>query len=433
MAIVIIFLVMFLLMFLGMPVFVSMAVSGVCYLLGTGNGPLSMISNSMVNGLSDISLMAIPFFILVGELMNISGMTERMLDFSMYFIGKFRGGLAHACIVVNVIFSLVSGSGPADAAAISPVLLPRMKKEGYPEEFSAALNAAAAVLGPIIPPGIPMVFLALITNLSIGRLFFGALIPGLIMAGSMHLIVLFAARKMDLKIDKGGAEEGGESFLSVLKKAVLSLIAPVIIIVGVLTGMATVTEIAILACAYVLLIGVFVYRTISFKAMYQFFCKMALFSAIIMALFTVADIFSYIIAVEGLSNQLVALIERYHISPTVFLLAINIFFLFLGMIMDATPAMLIFGPVLLPLANQLGIDSIHFGMIMICNLMIGLITPPVGALLFIESKLSGISFERITKAVLPFVAALLVCQLLITYIPWTVTWLPNLIFGTGGG
>ena len=132
MAIVIIFLVMFLLMFLGMPVFVSMAVSGVCYLLGTGNGPLSMISNSMVNGLSDISLMAIPFFILVGELMNISGMTERMLDFSMYFIGKFRGGLAHACIVVNVIFSLVSGSGPADAAAISPVLLPRMKKEGYP-------------------------------------------------------------------------------------------------------------------------------------------------------------------------------------------------------------------------------------------------------------------------------------------------------------
>lgn len=257
MAIVIIFLVMFLLMFLGMPVFVSMAVSGVCYLLGTGNGPLSMISNSMVNGLSDISLMAIPFFILVGELMNISGMTERMLDFSMYFIGKFRGGLAHACIVVNVIFSLVSGSGPADAAAISPVLLPRMKKEGYPEEFSAALNAAAAVLGPIIPPGIPMVFLALITNLSIGRLFFGALIPGLIMAGSMHIIVLFATRKMNLKVDEP-QEENRESFGSVFKRSVLSLIAPVIIIAGVLTGMATVTEIAILACAYVLVIGIFV-------------------------------------------------------------------------------------------------------------------------------------------------------------------------------
>lgn len=432
MAIVIIFLVMFLLMFLGMPVFVSMAVSGVCYLLGTGNGPLSMISNSMVNGLSDISLMAIPFFILVGELMNISGMTERMLDFSMYFIGKFRGGLAHACIVVNVIFSLVSGSGPADAAAISPVLLPRMKKEGYPEEFSAALNAAAAVLGPIIPPGIPMVFLALITNLSIGRLFFGALIPGLIMAGSMHIIVLFATRKMNLKVDEP-QEENRESFGSVFKRSVLSLIAPVIIIAGVLTGMATVTEIAILACAYVLVIGIFVYRTITLKSMFQVFCKMALFSSIIMALFTVADIFSYIIAVEGLSAQLVALVEQYNITLVMFLLGINIFFLFLGMIMDATPAMLIFGPVLLPIANQLGIDSIHFGMVMICNLMIGLVTPPVGALLFIESKLSGVSFERITKASLPFIVALLVCQLIITYVPWTVTWLPNLIFGIGGG
>ena len=432
MAIVIIFLVMFLLMFLGMPVFVSMAVSGVCYLLGTGNGPLSMISNSMVNGLSDISLMAIPFFILVGELMNISGMTERMLDFSMYFIGKFRGGLAHACIVVNVIFSLVSGSGPADAAAISPVLLPRMKKEGYPEEFSAALNAAAAVLGPIIPPGIPMVFLALITNLSIGRLFFGALIPGLIMAGSMHIIVLFATRKMNLKVDEP-QEENRERFGSVFKRSVLSLIAPVIIIAGVLTGMATVTEIAILACAYVLVIGIFVYRTITLKSMFQVFCKMALFSSIIMALFTVADIFSYIIAVEGLSAQLVALVEQYNITLVMFLLGINIFFLFLGMIMDATPAMLIFGPVLLPIANQLGIDSIHFGMVMICNLMIGLVTPPVGALLFIESKLSGVSFERITKASLPFIVALLVCQLIITYVPWTVTWLPNLIFGIGGG
>ena len=432
MAIVIIFLVMFLLMFLGMPVFVSMAVSGVCYLLGTGNGPLSMISNSMVNGLSDISLMAIPFFILVGELMNISGMTERMLDFSMSFIGKFRGGLAHACIVVNVIFSLVSGSGPADAAAISPVLLPRMKKEGYPEEFSAALNAAAAVLGPIIPPGIPMVFLALITNLSIGRLFFGALIPGLIMAGSMHIIVLLATRKMNLKMDEP-QEENRESFGAVLQRSVLSLVAPVIIIAGVLTGMATVTEIAILACAYVLVIGMFVYRTITLKSMFQVFCKMALFSSIIMALFTVADIFSYIIAVEGLSTQLVALVERYDITPVMFLLGINIFFLFLGMIMDATPAMLIFGPVLLPIANQLGIDSIHFGMVMICNLMIGLVTPPVGALLFIESKLSGVSFARIAKASVPFIGALLVCQLIITYVPWTVTWLPNLIFGTGGG
>ncbi len=430
MAIIIVFLVMFLLMFLGMPVFVSMAISGVCYLLGTGNGPLAMVSNNMVNGLSNISLMAIPFFILVGELMNISGMTERMLKFCMFFIGKFRSGLAHACILVNVVFSLVSGSGPADAAAISPIMLPEMKKVGYKEEFSAALNAAAAILGPIIPPGIPMVFLALITNLSVGRLFFGAMIPGLLMAGSLHILVIIQTRKMDLKPRK--TEMNWKDFWDVLRESSLSLLAPAIIIAGVLTGVATVTEIAILACAYVLVIGIFVYRTITLKALYKVFCDQALFCSIIMALFAVAGIFSYLIAVEGLGKQLIALVEQYQISAAMFLLLANIFFLFLGMIMDATPAMLIFGPILLPIANELGIDTIHFGTVMICNLMIGLITPPVGALLFIESKLSGISFDRITKASIPFVGALLVVQLIITYVPWTVTWLPNLIFGAGG-
>lgn len=430
MAILLVFVLMFLLMFLGVPVFVSMAVSGVAYLLGTGNGPLTMISNSMVNGLSNISLMAIPFFILVGELMNITGMTERMLKFCMFFIGGFKGGLGHACVLVNVIFSLVSGSGPADAAAISPILLPKMKDEGYEEDFSAALNAAAAILGPIIPPGIPMVFLALITNLSVGRLFFGAMIPGLIMAGFLHILVILKVRKMPVKAHKSTMTWKG--FWAVLKEASLSLVAPVIIIGGVLTGIATVTEIAILACFYVIIIGAFVYKTITFKSMYKAFCENALFSSIIMALFAVAGIFSYLIAVEGLGQQLVALVERYDIGPFVFLLVVNIFFLFVGMIMDATPAMLIFGPLLLPIANRLGIDSIHFGMVMICNLMIGLITPPVGGLLFIEAKLANISFERIAKASIPFIIALLLSQVIVTYVPATVTWLPNLIFGTGG-
>ncbi len=427
MAILIVFLLMFLLMFLGMHVFVSMAVAGVCYLLGTGNGPLAMISNSMVNGLSNMSLMAIPFFILVGELMNISGMTDRLLKFSMFFIGKFKGGLAHACIVVNVIFSLVSGSGPADAAAISPVLLPKMKEEGYPEDFSAALNAAAAVLGPIIPPGIPMVFLALITNLSVGRLFFGALLPGLIMAGALHILVIFKIRKMNLKQQE--SQMTWKGFWDVLRESSLSLIAPIIIIAGVFTGVATVTEVAILATAYVLVIGIFVYKTVALKDMYEVFRSTALFSSIIMALFAVSGIFSYLIAVEGLGETLVELVNAYHVTPFMFLFLINIFFLFLGMIMDATPAMLIFGPLLLPISEQLGIDSIHFGMVMICNLMIGLVTPPVGGLLFIESKLSGLSFERIAKASAPFIVALMASQIIITYVPGVVTWIPNMIFG----
>ncbi len=427
MAILIVFIVMFFFMFLGMDIFISMAVAGSVYLLATGNGPMTMISNSMVNGLSNISLLAIPFFILVGELMNIAGMTDRTLKFALFFIGKIKGGLAHACIAVNVIFSFVSGSGPADAAAISPVLLPAMKEEGYPEDFSAATNAAGAVLGPIIPPGIPMVFLALITNLSIGRLFLGAIIPGFIMAGVMGIVIAIKVRKMELKPRVSTMTWKG--FWEVLRESALSLLAPIIIMVGVFTGIATVTEVAILATGYVLVIGAFVYKTITLRDMIDVFKKTALFSSTIMALFAVAGIFSYLIAVEGLGKMLVDLVMKNNLSSFTFLLGINIFFLFLGMIMDATPAMLIFGPILLPIATQLGIDSTHFGMVMISNLMIGLLTPPVGGLLFIEAKISGLPFERVAKASLPYVGALLVALLIITYVPWTVTYIPNLVFG----
>ncbi len=429
MAIFLIFILMFLLMFLGMDIFVSMAFAGGVYLFATGNGPIGVISNNMVNGLSNISLLCIPFFILVGELMNISGMTDRTLKFALFFIGKIKGALAHACIVINVIFSLVSGSAPADAVAISPILLPQMKKEGYDEEFSAALNAAAAILGPIIPPGIPMVFLALITNLSIGRLFLGAMIPGLIMAGALHILVIIKVRKMKLLPRGDECNLTLKGFWDVLRESFLSLLAPVIIIAGVISGVTTITEIAILATAYVLFIGAFVYRTIHLRNMMEAFSKAVKFSATIMALFAVAGIFSYLIAVEGLGIALEKFFIGQNLSPFVFLLVINIFFLLIGMVMDATPAMLIFVPLLLPIAIKFGIDPTHFGIVVISNLMIGLITPPVGGLLFILSKISSISFERLVRASLPFAGALIASLVIITYVPWVVTYLPNLVFG----
>lgn len=273
-----------------------------------------------------------------------------------------------------------------------------------------------------------MVFLALITNLSIGRLFLGAMIPGLIMAGFLHLLVVIKIRKMNL-LPTDDYRMTWKGFWAVSRESFLSLMAPVIIIAGVFTGIATITEIAILASAYVLVIGVFVYKTITIKNMYAAFKKTVQFSATIMALFAVAGIFSYLIAVEGLGKALEQLVLQYNPSPTMFLFLINIFFLFLGMIMDAVPAMLIFCPMLLPIAARLGIDQTHFGIVVISNLMIGLLTPPVGGLLFIESKLSGLSFERIAKASLPFVGVLLLSLIVITYVPWVVTWLPNLVFG----
>lgn len=418
--------VMFLLMFIGLDIFISMGIASVTYLLASGNAPLTLIANSMINGISSTSLLAIPFFILVGELMNRSGMTLRVVNFARFFIGKFKGGLSYSCVIVNIICAGVSGSAPADCSAVSSVMLPAMNEEKYPADFSAAVNASAAVIGPIIPPSIPMIFIAMITNLSVGRLFLGGLIPGLIMGIAMMVICYFRVRKMDLREYHGKKTWGG--FWKVLKESYLSLIAPIIILVGVLTGLVTVTEVSILATAYVLIIGVFVYKTIKFKDLLGIFKKTAGFSSTIMALFSIVGIFSWFIAVEEIGKTLGAFVTSMNLSPFVFLLLINLLFVIVGCVMDAIPAMLIFVPVLLPIAINLGIDPIHFGVVVVANLMIGLLTPPVGALLFLEAKLARVSFNKLTRAVSPFIVALYVVLILMTYVPAIVTYLPNLLF-----
>ena len=427
MNIVIVFATMFLLMFLGLDIFVSMGVAAAVYLLVTGAAPLSLITQSMVNGITNFSLLAIPFFMLTGEFMNISGMTMRLVDFAKFFIGRIKGCLAYTCVLVNMVIGGVSGSGPADCSAVSSVLLPAMNDDGYPTEFSAAVNASAAVVGPIIPPSIPMVFISILTNLSVGKLFFGGLIPGILMGAAMMVICWLSVKKMQLtEVHKHTLTWKG--FWEVLKESWLSLIAPIIIIVGVMTGFVTITEVAILSTAYVLFIGAVVYRTIKLKDIINSFRKAVLFSSTVMALFSIVGIFSWLIAVEGISTKLAALVISLNLKPWMFLLLVNILFLILGMIMDAIPAMTIFVPVLLPIATSLGIDPIHFGCVVVVNLMIGLITPPVGGLLFVESKLANIAFDKLSKACMPFIVSLLVILLLITYIPGLVTWIPSLIF-----
>ena len=263
MSILILFAVMFTLMFLGVEIFLSMGIASAVYLLVTGNAPLTLISTSMINGITNYSLLAIPFFILTGELMNISGMTLRVVKFTRFFIGKWRGGLAYTCVVVNIIAAGVSGSAPADCAAVSSVLLPVMKKEKYPEEFSAAINASAATMGPIIPPSIPMVLIGLLTNLSVGRLFLGGVIPGLLMGGGLMLVCYLKVKKMNLEIYE--QEHSFKIFWGILKDSYLALIAPIIIILGVITGLVTITEVSILSTTYVLIVGIFFYKTIAIK------------------------------------------------------------------------------------------------------------------------------------------------------------------------
>ena len=427
MNILLIFGTMFLLMFLGTDIFVAMGLSATVYLLVTGNAPLTLISQNMINGISGFSLLAIPFFMFTGDLMNASGMTLRLVNFVKFFIGKVRGCLGYSCIIVNMAAAGVSGSGPADCSMVSSVMLPAMKKDGYPDEFAAAVNASAAVVGPIIPPSIPMVFISMLTNLSVGKLLFGGLVPGILMGLSMLVICYFYMKRFDLH-EEAHPTPTLKGFWPVLKENWLAVMAPVIIVVGVLTGFVTVTEIAMLGAAYVLIVGAFVYKTLSLKDILNAFKSSALFSASIMALFSIVGIFSWLIAVEEVGKTLANLVISWNLQPWMFLLIINIWFLFMGMIMDAIPAMTIFVPVLLPIAQSLGIDLVHFGVIVVVNLMIGLLTPPVGALLFVESKISGVAFDKLTKTCMPFLIALLLILILITYVPTLVTFVPNLFF-----
>lgn len=426
MSILMLFAVLFTLMFLGVEIFLSMGIAAAVYLLVTGNAPLTLIATSMVNGITNTSLLAIPFFILAGELMNISGMTLRIVGFSRFFIGKWKGGLSYTCVVVNIIAAGVSGSAPADCSAVSSVMLPVMKKEGYPEEFSAAINASAATIGPIIPPSIPMVFIGLLTNLSIGRLFLGGVIPGLLMGGGLMLVCYLKVKKMKLEIYE--QEQSFKIFWKVFKDSFLALSAPLIIIVGVITGLVTITEVAMLATAYVLILGVFVYKTIAIKDIMKIFRNSVLFSSSIMALFSIAFIFSWFIAVEGIGKQLGVYIISMNMSPLMFLIFVALLFILLGMIIDAIPAMLIFVPVLLPISTTLGIDPIHISVVIVTNLMIGLLTPPVGGLLYLESKIANVPVDKLIKELVPFILVLFAVVALMTFFPPIVTFIPNLLF-----
>jgi len=426
MSMLMLFAVLFTLMFLGVEIFLSMGIAAAVYLLVTGNAPLTLIATSMINGITNTSLLAIPFFILAGELMNISGMTLRIVRFSRFFIGKWKGGLSYTCVVVNIIAAGVSGSAPADCSAVSSVMLPVMKKEGYTEEFSAAINASAATIGPIIPPSIPMVFIGLLTDLSIGRLFLGGVIPGFLMGGALMLICYLKVKKMKLGIYE--QEQSFKIFWEVLKDSFLALSAPLIIIIGVITGLVTITEVAMLATAYVLILGVFVYKTIAIKDILNIFKNSVLFSSSIMALFSIAFIFSWFIAVEGIGKQMGVYIISMNMSPLMFLIFVALLFILLGMIIDAIPAMLIFVPVLLPISTTLGIDPIHISVIIVTNLMIGLLTPPVGGLLYLESKIANVPVDRLIKELVPFILVLFAVVALMTFIPAIVTFIPNLLF-----
>ncbi len=423
--IILLFLMMFLLIGFGFSIWTSMGISGLLYILLQDEFSLRILASTLVSGIDSPTLVAIPFFMLAGELMNRAGITRQLAEFADLFVGRFRGGLAYVAIVVNIIIAGVSGSAVADASAVSSVLLPIMKERGYDRPFSASINAAAAVIGPIIPPSIPMIFIGVISGISIGKLFLGGVIPGLMMGLILAVMVAVNSKRRNYPVVIKPLKWSTVAAMS--RNASFALMAPGIIVLGVIWGIVTLVEVSVLAILYILLISLFIYRSIRLKDIPSIFSQAAVFSSSIMIIFAVVGLYQYIVASEQLGEKLGVFITTMHLNRYTFLLLANLFFLFMGCLLDAVPVMLIFFPVLLPVAVGLGIDPTHFGVIVVMNLMIGLLTPPIGALLFLEAKIADIKFDTLVRHVWPYTTSLILVLLLCTYFPQMVLLIPNLL------
>ncbi len=417
---------LFLFIGFGFSIWAAMGVSGLIYVFIQGDVSFRIVVSQMVGGISSDTLIAIPFFILAGNLMNHAGITKKLADFGDFFVGRFRAGLAYVSIVVSVIMAGVSGSAVADASSVSAVLHPIMRERGYDDTFSASINASSAVIGPIIPPSIPMILIGAISGISIGRLFLGGVIPGLLMGAFLWIVSAVIAKRRGYR--RVETERSFRGFIAVLKDTFLAVLAPAFVISGVIFGFVTLVEVAALSIVYILFLSLVVYRSLTWKKLLAVFRDTAIFSSSIMIIFAVVGLYQYIVALEQLGDRLFALVEALNLGRVGFLAFTTVFFLLMGCILDAVPVMLLFFPVLLPVALQLGIDPTHFGVVVVLNLMIGLLTPPIGALLFIQTKIAGLQFNKLVKAIWPFTLALIAVLLLITYVPGLVLWVPNLVF-----
>ena len=414
---------MLILMGLSLPIFLAMGITCLLFAL-LFDLPLMVLPQSYVRGLAVYDLLALPFYFLAGDLMNAGGITARLVKFSEALIGHIRGGLSHVTIISSMIFAGVSGSAVADASAIGSVLIPTMKKNGYPSSYVAALTAASSTIGPIIPPSIPMVVYGLLTQVSIGRLFLAGAIPGILM-GVYLLVVSFhiSYRRGYPANQRATLKQLFRSFID----AAPALMMPAIILGGIVIGIVTPTEAGAIAVVYGLVIGCFVYREINLKDLPRIFGQTMVNTATIMIIIATTGLFCWIIANMGLGGVLVKMFQSISTNKWIILAIINLFFLFWGCFLDPVTAMLIIVPILIPLVQQLGIDLVHFGLIVVLNLMIGLVTPPVGILLYLSSSMANVKLGLMLKELVPFLLALFLVLAMSTYIPSIVMWLPNLL------
>jgi C4-dicarboxylate transporter DctM subunit len=411
---------------IGLPIAFAMALGAVATIAYHGGLPFNLFIQRALIGADSYSLLAIPFFILAGNIMNVGGITSRIINFANACVGRFSGGLGLTTVMSCMVFSGVSGSAVADATALGKVLIPGMRKTGYDPGFSAAVTASASVMGPIIPPSIPLVIYGLSVGkgVSVAALFLGGVVPGILLGVGLAIVTFLIARSRNYPVHEA---KPMREVMQSAGQAIWALMMPFVILFGVTGGVVTVTESAAFAVLYALFVSMVIHRELKVKDLWPILVQSGIDSAVVMIIIAFASGFGYLMAVSGLPREIAAWIGGFSSNPLVILLLINGLLLVVGCFMEAIAAMIILIPVLIPIVQAAGIDLIHFGLVMVFNLMLGLLTPPVGILLYICGNFAQVKIERVVKEVLPFLAVGVGVLVLITFFPQLVLWLPNLI------
>ncbi len=413
------------LLIIGVPVAVALGGASLFYVIVEGVQPHLVVLHRMVGGTDSFPLLAIPFFIMAGSLMNSSGITARIFGFAMALVGWLRGGLGHVNVVASIIFAGMSGTAVADAAGLGMIEIKAMKDQGYDLDFSVGITGSSSTIGPIIPPSLPMVIYGVMANASIGQLFAAGVLPGLTMGLTLMAMVVWFAHTRNYRRD---VRFSVSNLWASSKRAFLPLLTPIILVGGMVTGVFTPTEAAIAATVYALALGVFVYRTLSLKRLIKISFETIETTAIILLIVAGASIFGYLITTSKITDHVADAVLAITTQPWAVLLLVNLFLLVVGCFMETIAAITILVPVLMPLVERIGVDPVHFGVVMVLNLMIGLLTPPVGMVLYVLARVANISLDRTTRACAPFLIPLLVTLGIVTYWPSMVMFLPNLFY-----